>query len=128
MDMTTIILGGALILFLVFFIFGITYTIVTNLINGRKFHYSLEQDFNKLRLGKMLSALGLNKTEYIYRTNVADIRQQMARCSDCTNTAECDDNLSTPDIDIADIEFCNNEEKLRELKQRQATNTAEKSE
>ena len=63
----------------------------------------------------MLTALGINKTEYIHQTRVNDIQQQMSQCSDCTNTDECDEKLSTADVDISDIEFCNNEDKLKEV-------------
>jgi hypothetical protein len=92
---------------------------VLNLINGRKFHHSLEQDFNKLRLSNMLTALGINKTAYIYQTSVKDIHQQMDNCSACTNTGECDSNLADKKIDITSIDFCNNEAELKAIKQQQ---------
>lgn len=121
MDMITIILGGGLTLFLLFIISGILYIIIRNLINGRKFHYLLEQEFSKLRLSKMLTALGLSKKDYIYQTRVPDIQRQMNNCSDCTNTVECDEELSAQDIDISNIEFCDNEAELKGIKQRQST-------
>ena len=120
MDIFTIIVGGALLLLLSGFIIRLCYTILLNLINGRKFHHSLEQQFNQLRLSNMLSALGINKTAYIYQTNVNDIQQQMNSCSACENTDACDEKLSSPDINISDIEFCNNEADLKEIKQRQS--------
>lgn len=115
------IVGGVLILLLANFIFRLIYTITTNVINGRKFHLSLEQEFNKLRLSNMLSALGINKTAYIYQTKVKDIHRQMKSCSSCENTDECDEKLSTPNLDVTEIEFCNNEAKLKEIKQNQTT-------
>jgi len=124
MDTMTIIVGGTLVLILSVFIFRLTYTIVSNLINGRKFHHSLEQEFDRLRLSNMLSALGINKTAYIYQTSVKDIHQQMDNCSACTNTDECDSHLATRKIDVAEIEFCNNEAELKALKQRQAESEA----
>jgi hypothetical protein len=119
MDTITIIVGGALVLLVTGFIFRLSYTIVLNLINGRKFHHSLEQDFNKLRLSNMLTALGINKTAYIYQTSVKDIHQQMDNCSACTNTGECDSNLADKKIDITSIDFCNNEAELKAIKQQQ---------
>jgi len=119
MDTIIIVVGGALVLLLTGFIFRLAYTIVVNLINGRKFHHSLEQEFNKLRLSNMLTALGINKTAYIYQTSVKDIHQQMDNCSACSNTGECDSNLANQKIDIATIDFCNNEAELKEIKQRQ---------
>ena len=116
MDTLTIIVGGALFLLLTGFLLRLSYTIMMNLINGRKFHHSLEQEFIKLRLSNMLSALGINKTAYIYQTSVKDIHRQMSNCSDCSNTDECDEKLSTPNLDITEIEFCNNEKELKEIK------------
>ena len=124
MDAITIIVGGALLLMVSWFMLRLSYTVAMNLINGRKFHHSLGQEFSKLRLNNMLTALGINKTDYIYQTSVKDIRQQMKSCSDCTNTNECDEKLSKPDIDITEIEFCNNEEDLKTIKQNQSANNA----
>lgn len=120
MDTFTIIVGGALLVMVSWFMLRLSYTVAMNLINGRKFHHSLQQEFSKLRLSNMLTALGINKTEYIYQTNVSDINKQMKSCSDCTNTDECDEKLSKPDIDITEIEFCNNEADLKEIKQQQS--------
>lgn len=113
------IVGGVLVLLLTVFILRLSYTILINLVNGRKFHHALEQEFSKLRLSNMLTALGISKTDYIYQSSVRDIKQQMKSCSDCSNTEECDEKLAAADIDIEDIEFCNNEADLKELKQRQ---------
>ena len=120
MDTITVIVGGALLVMVSWFMLRLSYTVAMNLINGRKFHHSLDQEFSKLRLNKMLTALGINKTAYIYQTSVKDIHQQMKSCSDCTNTDECDEKLSKPDIDITEIEFCNNEADLKEIKQQQS--------
>ncbi len=114
------IVGGALALLLSGFVLRLCYTIMINLINGQKFHHSLEQEFNKIRLGKMLTALGINKTAYIYQTNVNDIHKQMDSCTACTNADTCDEKLATPEIDITEIEFCNNEAELKEIKQQQS--------
>jgi len=121
MNMLTTIVIGSLTLFLAIFTIRLSYNIIVNIINGRKFHQALEQEFSKLRLNKMLAALGINKTDYIYQTNVKDIHQQMKNCTDCTNTTECDEKVATPDIDITEIEFCNNEEELQKIKHQQST-------
>jgi len=113
------IVGGALVAMVSWFMLRLTYTIAINLINGRKFHHALEQEFSKLRLSKMLTTLGISKTDYIYQTSVKDIQLQMKSCSDCSNTDECDEKLATPEIDISDIAFCNNEAELIQIKQKQ---------
>ena len=120
MDTITVIVGGALLVMVSWFILRLSYTVAINLINGRKFHHALEQEFSKLRLSNMLTALGISKTDYIYQTNVKDINQQMKSCSDCTNTGECDEKLAAPNVDITEIEFCNNEEQLKEIKHHQS--------
>jgi len=121
----TIIVGGALLVLLASFILRLSYMIILNLINGRKFHHSLEQEFNKLRLSNMLSALGINKKTYIYQTRVKDIHQQMENCSACANTDECDEKLSAEDVNINSIAFCNNEAELLDIKQQQTKSQAE---
>jgi Family of unknown function (DUF6455) len=124
MDTITVTVGGTLLLMVSWFMLRLSYTVAMNLINGRKFHHALEQEFSKLRLSKMLAALGISKTDYIYQTSVKDIQQQMKSCSDCTNTNECDEKLSKPDINITEIEFCNNEADLKTIKQNQSANNA----
>ena len=124
MDTITVIVGGALLVMVSWFMLRLSYTVAMNLINGRKFHHALDQEFSKLRLNNMLTALGISKTAYIYQTSVKDIHRQMKSCSDCTNTDECDEKLSKPDIDITEIEFCNNEEDLKTIKQNQSANNA----
>ena len=114
------IVGGALVLLVTLFALRVSYTILINLINGRKFHHALEQEFSKLRFSNMLTALGISKTDYIYQTNVKDINQQMKSCTECTNTGECDDKLAAPNVNITEIEFCNNEEQLKEIKHHQS--------
>jgi len=121
MNMFTTIVIGLLTLFLAIFTIRLSYNIIVNITNGRKFHQALEQEFSKLRLNNMLAALGINKTDYIYQTNVKDIHQQMKNCTDCTNTTECDEKVATSNIDITEIEFCNNEEELQKIKHQQST-------
>ena len=121
MNMLTMIIIGSLTLLLAIFTIRLFYKIIVNIINGRKFHQALEQEFSKLRLNNMLSALGISKTDYIYQTSVKDIHQQMKNCTDCENTTECDEKLATPDIDVTEIEFCNNEEELQKIKHQQST-------
>ena len=114
------IIGSALILLVTAFALRLSYTILINLINGRKFHQALEQEFSRFRLSNMITALGISKTEYLYQTSVKDIHQQMKNCSDCTNIDECDEKLATPEINVTEIEFCNNEADLKEIKQQQS--------
>lgn len=121
MNILTTIVIGSLTLLLAIFTIRLFYNIIVNIINGRKFHQALEQEFSTLRLNNMLASLGINKTDYIYQTSVKAIHQQMKSCTDCTNTTECDEKLTAPDIDVTEIEFCNNEEALKKIKHQQST-------
>jgi len=128
MDILTVVVGGILLLLVSGFMFRLFFAIMINLVNGRKFHHTLEQQFSKLRLNKMLAALGINKTDYIYQTSVRDIKQQMVNCSDCESTDECDDKLSAAILNVTDIDFCNNEAELVDIKMQQLEEQAAKEE
>ena len=117
MDIVTLIVGGALLLMLGAFVLRLFYVIVSNLIKGRKFHQALEKEFDRLRLSRMLTALGINKSQYIHTTNVSTIKQQMNSCQQCDNTSECDTKLAAGKIEVDAIDFCNNEESLKDIKQ-----------
>ncbi|MCG6938835.1 MAG: DUF6455 family protein [Gammaproteobacteria bacterium] len=117
MNIITNIVAGILLLFITVFLLRLAYTIFMNLKNGRKFYDSLDQEFKKLRLNSMLGALGIDKTAYLYQTRVKDIQRHMNNCSACENTDECDEKLSSADLDVTRIEFCNNESELKEIKQ-----------
>jgi len=123
MDMITVIVGGALGLFITYFVLRLFYVVFSNLASGRKFHHSLEKQFDHLRLSKMLIALGINKTAYIYQNNVNDIHKQMDSCSACDNADKCDERLAEPDLKISEIAFCNNEAELKEIKNQQEQET-----
>ena len=88
--------------------------IIFNVKAGIKYREPLAKKLHVLRLSKMLSALGISTFEYLHTENLVTINEQMDRCSECTNTDECDDNLSN-DIDINNIDFCNNESSLKDM-------------
>ncbi len=106
------------------FILRLLYIISCNVITGRKFYLSLEKEFDRLRLSRMLSALGINKSQYIHQTSTFAIKQQMQSCDTCDNTDECDATLSpgvsSNNIDIDAINFCKNEAALKEIRQNQS--------
>ena len=90
-------------------------SIVYNVSVGVKYREPLARKLHSLRLGKMLSALGINTHEYLNKVNIVTINEQMNRCTDCINTEECDDNLFEANIDIDEIDFCNNELSLKKI-------------
>jgi hypothetical protein len=93
--------------------------IVFNLNVGKKYRQALARDIDKLRLSRMLGALGIDVTSYLHSERIVDIQQQMSRCSDCGRTAECDDRLAAGKVDAAEIGFCNNEQSLQQILERE---------
>lgn len=89
--------------------------IVFNVKAGAKYREPLAKKLHALRLNKMLSALGISTFEYLHTESLVTINEQMDRCSGCTNTEECDDNLSDNNVDINEIDFCNNETSLKNM-------------
>lgn len=89
--------------------------IAMNVETGMQYRRDLAEKLDKLRLGKMLAALGVNINRYLNGERMVDIHQQMQRCSACANTQTCDDKLTKGDVAADNIPFCNNEESLRKM-------------
>jgi hypothetical protein len=53
-----------------------------------------------------------------------DIEQHMNRCAGCGHTAECDDQLAGGKVDAARIGFCENEQSLQEIVEKENAATA----
>ena len=115
MNTLNLIAFGMLALLVITFMVLLPIAIIFNMKTGMKYRQGLARRIDKLRLGKMLVALGIDVNEYLASNPGLDIQNQMERCSACENTDECDDKLSSNAIDAGNIGFCNNEESLREL-------------
>ncbi len=89
--------------------------IIFNVKAGIKYREPLARKLQTLRLGKMLSALGVNTVEYLHSESMVTINKQMDRCAECANTEECDDNLSANSVSLNEIDFCNNESSLKNM-------------
>ncbi len=118
MDLVSLIATGLFGLLMAAFAGLLFAAIVFNLNVGRKYRQTLARDIEKLRLSRMLAALGIDVTGYLHSERILDIQQQMGRCSDCGRTAECDDRLAQGEVDAADIGFCNNEQSLQKILER----------
>lgn len=119
MNTLTLIVASALGFFLFYFLARLSWSISVNVINGLAFYRSLEKELDKLRLSRMLEALGIRKSSYIHQNSVSDIKQQMENCMTCTHTQECDEKLAEGELAVDEIDFCNNEASLQAIKQRQ---------
>ena len=102
----------AILLLAVFFVM-LPIAIVFNFKAGMKYREKLAGQIERLRLGKMLSSLGIDIDAYVSTEQGVIIREQMARCKACENTEECDDRLAAGSIDADNIGFCNNEKSLQ---------------
>lgn len=116
MDMTTLVIGGLLLTLLAYFATRLGYTVLQNLFKGRRFHQRLEKHFDRLRLSQMLTALGIDKSQYIHRSRVQDINRHMSLCEACEHTERCDERLNTQkDIGTDEIDYCANADTLKQL-------------
>ena len=105
----------ALVLVLVTFMVLLGIAIVFNYRGGMKYRAVLAEQVNRLRLGRMLSALGIDIDAYTASERVVDIHQQIKRCGECTNLAPCDAGLANGNLTKDNIDFCNNEQSLQNI-------------
>jgi len=112
-----ITLSAAILLLLLFAVFAVWLpaAIVFNVRAGMAYRERLAGKIEKMRLGKMLAALGVDIDAYISNERGVDIHDHVVRCNQCTNTNECDERISQGNINADDIAFCNNEQSLHQL-------------
>ena len=115
MDVFTLIAGSALVAFTLYVGLRLAYVIYINVKNGMLFRSLLSKKVGSLRLGKMLTALGINVDKYLHEEKVLNIENQIERCTQCENTDACDDNLDNGTISIDSIDYCNNESDLKSM-------------
>ena len=115
MDIVTVIIGGLLVLFMLYVILRMSYVMMNNVITGMEFRKSLARKVNALRLNRMLGALGIDINNYLHSERVIDIEEQIAKCSTCQNTDTCDDQLAKGSIQPGNIDYCNNEQALQQI-------------
>jgi len=89
--------------------------IIFNFNVGKKPRQKLAQQLDQLRISKMIKALGIDATQYLHKEHIHTINTQMARCSECGNTARCDDELDSGKVNITNIAYCNNEVALKDI-------------
>jgi hypothetical protein len=104
-----------LILLVAVFTIWLPAAIVFNVRAGMAYREKLAGKLEKMRLGKMLAALGVDIDAYISNERGVDIHDHVTRCNQCASTSECDERISRGDINADDIAFCNNEQSLQKL-------------
>jgi hypothetical protein len=105
-------------LLLVIFIVWLLVAIIFNTRAGMKYRQGLANQLGRLRLGKMLTALGIETDSYLSTERAVDIREHMDRCNACANTVECDTRLAKGPVDAGNIDYCNNEASLQKIAER----------
>ena len=105
-------------LLLAVFIVWLMVAIIFNTRAGMKYRQGLTDQLERLRLGKMLTALGIETDGYLSTERATDIREQMERCNACANTVECDTRLAEGPVDSGSIDYCNNEASLQKIAER----------
>ena len=115
MNLVSIVSVLLLGLLLVIFTVLLPVAIVFNTRAGMKYRQGIAEQLQRLRLGKMLTALGIDRDSYLSRERAVDIREQMQRCNNCGNTVECDTRLAEGVVDTDTIGYCNNEASLQKI-------------
>lgn len=118
MNLFSLIIAGLFGTLLVAFAALLTVAIVFNLSVGKRYRESLAQQLDTFRLSKMLGALGVDINDYLHQERAVDIHDQMQRCSSCSQTEQCDDRLAAGQIDSDQIGFCDNEQTLVSIVER----------
>lgn len=114
-SLASIVLLGLL---LATFMILLPVAIIYNTRAGMKYRQRLAEQLARLRLGKMLTALGIDTDSYLSSERVVDIQKQMERCNTCANTGECDTRLAEGAVDAGSIDYCNNEASLHKITER----------
>jgi hypothetical protein len=63
-------------------------------------------------LPKMLQALGIGGSTFLYRRSIDTVADSINNCENCTDIAECSEKLRIPELNPEDIEFCLNKKYL----------------
>ena len=77
-SLVTILMLGLL---LAIFIVWLMVAIIFNTRAGMKYRQQLAEQLARLRLGKMLTALGIDTDSYLSIERTVDIHEQMERCT-----------------------------------------------
>ncbi len=86
---------------------------------GERYRKRLAQRLDGLRLGRMLSLLGIDSNAYLHQQRVLDIHHHMNRCDHCARTETCDERLASGKLSPEALDFCDNEAALKALAEEQ---------
>ena len=70
-------------------------------------------------LPKMLQALGIGGSTFLYRESVDNIGESIKNCETCETTDQCEESLKIPELNPEDVEFCSNKKYLSKFSRSQ---------
>ncbi len=115
MDIFTLFVGTLLVIAIAYVILRLAVVIAFNVKSGVLYRRNLARKINDLRLSRMLAALGIDINRYLHNERVIDISEQMNRCVTCENTQTCDEDMLKGKVSVDHIDYCNNEQTLKEM-------------
>jgi len=111
----TLIVLALLLLAPVIFTVVLFVAIIFNVRTGLRYREGLARKLGRLRLNKMLGALGIDTNTYLHGERVTDIYGDMERCANCRQARKCDQEIARGALKPGEIGFCDNEAPLREI-------------
>ncbi len=63
-------------------------------------------------LPRMLQALGIGRSTFLYRESVDNIGECIKNCETCETIDQCKESLKIPELNPEDVEFCANKKYL----------------
>ena len=113
MNTIAIILTAVYLALVILLLIRLPWAMSKNIKTGIRFRQALSEKIDGLRLGRMLSRLGITNKGYLYEQRIHKIRHHIDQCEACENIDICDaraDDMDEIDNDIAT--YCPNAEDL----------------
>lgn len=88
--------------------------ILRNVSRGRLARNELMQKVESLRMSRMLKALNIDYHRHLFNAPLNRIYRSMRNCETCTSYSECDRQLQKGELSLEEIDFCPNQDCLRE--------------
>ena len=123
MNIITLVISGFIALLMLLFFISLLAAITMNMKSAQKYRQKVALAVNRLRLNKMLSALGIDLQQYLHTTNLVEVHNHMTQCSSCQHNEQCDEELTSGTVSIETVHFCNNKKHLRDLVLEQQSST-----
>jgi len=126
MNTIAIVLTGVYLGLAVLLAIRLPWALLQNIQTGIRFRKTLSSQIASLRLGKMLSRLGITNNAYLYNQRTHKIRHHINQCETCEHADTCDVRLDDTDEIANDVAtYCPNAEDLIAIKNKPNINECE---